>query len=117
LFHDARFGAITGGRPVYGVAVNRGVDGGGNRRAELLRQMSEQPRRSSKQRHPAKQLGWQANVGERSAPHPCAIERERAAKYLRMYSANRLEEPQMWPAQPLAPAMAMITGVRGSLVL
>jgi hypothetical protein len=39
--HVASFIAIAGARPVYSVAVNSGVDGGGNRCAELLCKMSQ----------------------------------------------------------------------------
>jgi hypothetical protein len=101
LFHVALSPGITGGRPVYGVAVNSSVDSGGNRRAEFLRQMPEQTRCSREQRHPAQQFGWQTNISKGSTSHPCAIEREPVVKYLSMHSANRLEESQMWPVQSL----------------
>jgi hypothetical protein len=95
LFHVALLCSVAGGWPVYGVTVNSGIDIGGNRRTEFLREMSEQPRRSREQRHTAQQFGWQANIGKRGTSHPCTIKWERAVKYFGMHSANRLEEPQM----------------------
>jgi hypothetical protein len=97
FFDVAVLPAIAGGWPVHGVPVNGGVNGGSDRRAKFLCQMTKQSRRSRKQRHSAQQLRWQTNVGQRSTSHACTIERERAVKYLSMHSANRLEEPQMRP--------------------
>src|SRR5690348_5582523 len=63
--------------------------------------MPEQPGRAREQRHPAQQLRRQAEIGERRAPHPRAIQRQRATQYLTMHPANRLEQPQVRPPQPL----------------
>jgi hypothetical protein len=101
LFQVALVCSVAGGWPVYGVAVNSGIDVGGDWCTEFLRQMPEQSRRPREQRHTAQQFGWQTYIGKRRTSHPCTIKRERAVKYLGMHSANRFEEPQMWSAQPL----------------
>ena len=62
----------------------------------------------------AQQLDRQAEVGERGAADARAIEREPAAEHLLVHPADRLEQPQVRTAQPLASAIAISTGVRGS---
>src|SRR5262249_17748827 len=53
------------------------------------------------QRHTAQQLRRQPQVRERRATYAGTVERELAAEYLSVHTADGLEEPQVRPPQPL----------------
>src|SRR5215510_4017424 len=65
----------------------------------LLGDVADEARGSGEQRESSKQIGWQAKIGERGAAGSCAIERKSSPEHLRMYPADRFEEPQVRPAQ------------------
>src|SRR6185312_11708091 len=94
-------GRGKGSRTVDGVAINGIVNVGRNWRAHLLGKLAQQPSGTSKQRHATQQLRRQPQVGERRATDARAVQRQRAPENGGMYAANRLEEPEMRPLQPL----------------
>ena len=89
------------GVDVVGVAVDGEVDVHADRAAALLGELPEQAGRAGEQGEPAQQLDRQAQVGERGAAYPGAVERQPAAEHLLVDPADRLEQSQVRPAQPL----------------
>ena len=92
---------VWSGGYVVGAAVDGEVDVHADRAATLLGQLSEQSGRPSEEGEPAQQLDRQAEVGEGGAAYPRAVEREPAAEHLLVDPADRLEQAQVRPAQPL----------------
>ena len=89
------------GVDVDGVAVDGEVDVHADRAAALLGDLAEQPGRAGQQREAAQQLDGQAEVGQRGAADAGAVERQPAAEHLLVHAADRLEQPQVRPAQAL----------------
>jgi hypothetical protein len=86
---------------VVGVLLNRQVHVHADRSSQFLGQVAQQPGGPGQQGEPAQELGRQAQICERGTARTGAVKRQRAAKDLRVYPADRLEQAQMRPAQPL----------------
>ena len=83
------------------VAVDGQVGVHADRAAALLGDLAEQPGGPGQQREAAQQLDRQAEVGQRGAADTGAVERQPAAEHLLVDAADRLEQPQVRPAQAL----------------
>ena len=77
------------------------IDVARDRHSLLLRELAEQPGGPGQQGEAAQQLDRQAEVGERGAADARAVERQPAAEHLLVHPADRLEQPQVRPAQVL----------------
>ena len=83
------------------MAVDVAVDLHADRAASFLGELAEQPGRAGQQGEAAQQLDRQAEVGQRRAADPGAVERQPAAEHLLVDPADGLEQGQVRPAQAL----------------
>ena len=103
------------GVDVRGVAVDGQVDVHADRPAPLLGELAEQPGGAGQQREPAQQLDRQAEVGQRRAADPGAVERQPCGRApARGPGRSPRTAAGAARAGPPRSAMPISTGVRGS---
>src|SRR5215218_1185669 len=83
------------------IAIDRAVDVHADRSPALLGQLTEQTGGSGQQREAAQQLNRQAEIGQRRTADTSPVQGQPTAQNLIMDPPDRLEQPQVRPAQAL----------------